>query len=944
MSSLLLDAIEEVNPFNRIVTDSATAINDAIIDVARDGAHHLPIVGDIWDAGENAMKKIGGKVDEFKTLVSDQVDELGGQPLKDFKKDIGIDEDKPLTQEHINNKLDELGIPKTEELKRLSELSAKDRLQFAELKNRYHDQVNAGSRVMADAELDGMRDLIKNGHDGKQPMHETQSQLHEAFHDAATQGEGVQLMFSDQWMNGGKMTILDKIKLKNKLISIVDRETDGSLKQNLLKILKKPSQGKGFQTQAFRIDDTGKLQYTRGGAKEALFENKTLNEQLINLINGTDEISEEIKEHILTDGKIPDSKSSSAMILNSSKQQYKIINKQLEDIKKVFNNPLSIDEIEQNFTKGIGKYGQKNIFKAENIDLEDPSIPKEVKKLINRQYLTPVNIDDLEIPSIPQEIKEPLEIKEAKELLRVNNSLLKDVQDINKFNKTLSTDDPTESEIINGLGGLSELETQLENYSKDIDNIIKNNRQLNKTILEDEKSLQEADLKLQSGLTSEGVPDLSDSDIKKFSDIKENVQKNIDLNKTKLGDNIKTLKDYDDKIETANNQLNNIVSSNVNEMQLLEQQGKKIPPNIIKMASGDRSRIAQAAEQRIAEGQGIEEGVVKPPPTTAGEQDIDTLAKNLDEDLVKLDEGDVADSGEQIDLNPITDEKGDILPFDKVKEWYDKQDFTSPFDNKIYNQLKDKIKSGGQSISRATLGAIALGAGALLTLGISKLSNIVNNSDDIPDEIKNIITGALDTFKGSADKLSKKGIKQIDKEIKELGNLILSTGALSKGKSDILSLVNNPSTSTSENLKNRRELNKIESELKNAKSEINKKSNQLSRDLQTAKRQADRDEKKKEAEKKAKETRDEQTEKAIKSGIVSPTLKKDEPMRFVFNISNENKPDSSRYKNTIKPSFSNQVDNSITQKKKAIKTISGNDNVFKKHIEGKNNKVSKEFK
>jgi hypothetical protein len=919
MSSLLLDAIEEVNPFNRIVTDSASAINDAIIDVARDGAHHLPIVGDIWDAGENAMKKIGGKVDEFKTLVSDKVDELGGQPLKDFKKDIGIDKDKPLTQEHINNKLDELGITKTEELKRLSELSAKDRLQFAELKNRYHDQLNAGSKVMADAELDGMRDLIKKGHDGKQPMHETQSQLHEAFHDAATQGEGVELMFSDQWMNGGKMTILDKIKLKNKLISIVDRETDGSLKQNLLKILKKPSQGKGFQTQAFRIDDTGKLQYTRGGAKEALFENKTLNEQLINLINGTDEISEEIKEHILTDGKIPESKSSNAMILNSSKQQYKIINKQLEDIKKVFNNPLSIDEIEQNFTKGIDKDGQKKILNPEKIDLE--------------------------IPSIPQEIKEPLEIKEAKELLRVNNSLLKDVREINKFNETLSTDDPTESEIINGLGGLSELETQLENYSKDIDNIIINNIQLNKTILEDEQSLQEADLKLQSALTSEGVPDLSDSDIKKFSDIKENVQKNIDLNKTKLGDNIKTLKDYDDNIETANNQLNNILSSNVNEIQLLEQQGtKKIPPNIIKMASGDRSRIAQAAEQRIAEGQGIEEGVVKPPPTTAGEQDIDTLAKNLDEDLVKLDEGDVADSGEQIDLNPITDEKGDILPFDKVKEWYDKQDFTSPFDNKIYNQLKDKIKSGGQSISRATLGAIALGAGALLTLGISKLSNIVNNSDDIPDEIKNIITGALDTFKGSADKLSKKGIKQIDKEIKELGNLILSTGALSKGKSDILSLVNNPSTSTSENLKNRRELNKIESELKNAKSEINKKSNQLSRDLQTAKRQADRDEKKKEAEKKAKETRDEQTEKAIKSGIVSPTLKKDEPMRFVFNISNENKPDSSRYKNTIKPSFSNQVDNSITQKKKAIKTISGNDNVFKKHIEGKNNKVSKEFK
>jgi tetrahydromethanopterin S-methyltransferase subunit G len=918
MSSLLLDAFEDVNPFNRIVTDSAEAINDAIIDVARDGAHHLPVVGDIWDAGENAMKKIGGKVDEFKTLVSDKVDELGGQPLKDFKKDIGIKENKPLTQEHINNKLDEIGITKTEELKRLSELSAKDRLQFAELKNRYHDQLNAGSTIMADAELDGMRDLIKHGHDGKQPIHETHSQLHEAFHTVATQGEGVELMFSDQWMKGGKMTRVDKIKLKNKLISIVDRETDGSLKQNLLKILKKPSQGKGFQTQAFRIDDAGKLQYTRGGAKEALFENKTLNEQLINLINGTDEISEDIKEHILTDGKIPESKSSSAMILNSSTKQYKIINKQLDDIKKVFNTPLSTDEIQQRFTKSIGDDVQKKILNPEKIDLE--------------------------IPSIPQEIKEPLEIKEAKELLRVNNSLLKDVREINKFNETLSTDDPTENEIINGLGGLSELETQLETYSKDIDNILKNNIQLNKTILEDEKSLQEANLKLQSGLTSEGVPDLSDSDIKKFSDIKENVQKNINLNKTKFGDNIKTLKDYVDEIETANNQLNNIVSSNVNEIQLLEQQGKKIPPNIIKMASGDRSRIAQAAEQRIAEGQGIEEGVEKPPPTPVGVQDIDTLAKNLDDDLVKLDEGDIAESGEQIDLTPITDENGDISSFDKVKEWYDKQNFTSPFDTKIYNQLKDKITSGGKSIGRGTLGAIALSAGALLTLGISKLSNIVNNSDDIPDEVKNIITGALDTFKDSADKVSKKGIKQIDKEIKELGNLILSTGALSKGKSDILSLVNNPSTSTSENLKNRRDLNKIESELKNAKSEINTKSNKLSRDLQTAKRQADRDEKKKEAEKKAKETGDEQTEKAIKSGIISPTLQKDEPMRFVFNISNENKPDSSRYKKTIKPSFSNQVDNSITQKKKAIKTISGNDNVFKKHIEGKNNKVTKEFK
>ena len=290
-------------------------------------------------------------------------------------------------------------------------------------------------------------------------------------------------------------------------------------------------------------------------------------------------------------------------------------------------------------------------------------------------------------------------------------------------------------------------------------------------------------------------------------------------------------------------------------------------------------------------------------------------------------------SDDEFSIDDLINEDGSIKSDADIKKSWRDQFPDIPLTKETLNKIKDMIKSGaGSTTGQLALGALGVVLTGLLSAGLAKLSNLINETGALPQDIKDGLTGVIDGIKGTLKDLDKASNKQLNKEIKELGNDILRFGRSSNQRDTQLVTVNNPGTSTTKNKKNRAELDQMETDLKNQRGNISAKAQRLSKDLKAASRKAQRDEIKKEQKEKAKEEKDKQKETAIDRGIVSPRL---DPFQFHFNISNDS--DNSKLKKTVTPQFTNNVDNSV----KVKKTI-GNENKLNKSIKGKNNKIVSE--
>jgi hypothetical protein len=968
----LVEGLEKLNPFDQVVKGSADAINRTI----EEGLHHVPVISELLDFKDAVFGKIGDAKNVLKNDASDAIHKIVGEDnMKKFKDMVGMEPDEPLLKENIDNRLNELGITRTEELVKLSRLSAKDRVQFAELENRYHNQLNAGDKMMANAMLDGMEDLIGKGEGTRPPVHETEEGLRKAFGRSVFKGKGSGL--DPRMLTKSDLSPFDKISIREKLRSLIEREDnmmvegvkegdpEVDIKGRLLKLINEP--GGAGSTRRLRLNTKGNLLFSSGqnSLAPAIALDQRSVAALERLIQNTSELSPEFKKVLLDDnGAIPVQRSAPTghsfepITRARNNKKFSFIENRLKKIRSDLNKPLDIDARRNNF---MGKFKDKEKVFGERPRLDDEGLDAGSGEEI-------------------------VGIQDTRELININKDLSLKTKQVQEFlnDSKAKGKNPIPDDLINEIANFV---NATDNRINGIRAQLKEVNELNESIGDVEESIQEADegLKRNIGSAIEGDENIElqpmGKDLKKFTEQKEAGEKKLKVLKKRFNDKIKTIASFEKGTETATKQFNELRNVKINHaLIMLEDSGIKIPDKII-----ESMKRANAAERAIESGIGragdtqlegapsfesvkpggaegiaevpvLREGVLRTPRGGSAAEGIEETGVGTTGVGSKVGEGaeeEGGDSFEQeeisdkeaerldkvIDLSGITEADGKISPFDKVKEWYNKQNFPEPFTQEIYDGLKGKIGSGAKKIGRGIIAGFSVLAGVGLTLAFSKAKEWLDGSD-IPDEVKTILKGAIDQFQNTTGKLTKKGINQIDKELKGLGELVLGLGSLNKSKSDILSLVNNPSTSTSENLKNRRELNEVEAAIKNNKAKLNENANKFSRDLKTAKRQAQVEEKKKEAKEKAKELKDEQTEKALNRGVVTPALDTGDPMRFVFNISNENRPDSSKFKKTIKPSFSNQVDNS--QRRKSVRTVTGNENVFKKKIDGKSNKILSE--
>ena len=331
-----------------------------------------------------------------------------------------------------------------------------------------------------------------------------------------------------------------------------------------------------------------------------------------------------------------------------------------------------------------------------------------------------------------------------------------------------------------------------------------------------------------------------------------------------------------------------------------------------------------------------------------GSGKIGGVGAAVDADVIPTDEGDSFIEGDPpsdefsdsdtVDMGKFQNEDGSAKSDADIKRSWKEQYPNLKLTKDGLVAIKDAIKNaGGTRLGQVALGLLGIVTTALLSVALVKLKSVINESEALPADIKEGLSGVIDSVKETLKGLDKTSKDQINKEIKSLGNDILRFGRSTNQRDEQLVNVNNPGSSTSQNKKNRSELDKIETDLKNQRGNIKANAQRLSKDLKAASRKAQRDEIKKEAKEKAKEEKDTQAETAIDKGIVSPRL---DPFQFTFNISNDS--DNSKFKKKISPQFTdtNQVDNSVK-----IKRTIGNENKINKSVKGKNNKlVSDGFK
>ena len=233
----------------------------------------------------------------------------------------------------------------------------------------------------------------------------------------------------------------------------------------------------------------------------------------------------------------------------------------------------------------------------------------------------------------------------------------------------------------------------------------------------------------------------------------------------------------------------------------------------------------------------------------------------------------------------------------------------------------DKLKAGaiGAGLTGAAIGGVALA---------NKIEEQLDQADIDPN-LKALLKGGLDQLKGVIEKVGSKGREQLTGSLKELENDLLQLAGLESRKSEVISLVNNPSTELGKRAQNRKELDELESAIRNQKEEIRQNANKIKKDSQAARRSADRKEATDKAKKKAEEERDQKTKKALDKGIVSAMPP------IVLNISNNS--DNSKLKKTVSPTSVVQTDNS---KKTKTVSVSGDNNTTSQGSK-KEKKVSK---
>ncbi len=222
----------------------------------------------------------------------------------------------------------------------------------------------------------------------------------------------------------------------------------------------------------------------------------------------------------------------------------------------------------------------------------------------------------------------------------------------------------------------------------------------------------------------------------------------------------------------------------------------------------------------------------------------------MDEDelLKQIEDSNEIPEGEKQEVEELVKDAKETGSYDKLKAWFKEHPKTGKF--------------------LSVMGTIAGGAaGGGITLGISKLKELVDGSDLSP-ETKKFIKDILDKANKAGQKFTETQLKELEKDL--LG-VQKSYGRVQQSKDDrdqALSVVNNPSFSGSRRNVNRRNLRDTEAQLKNDEIQLKKDTQNLGKKVDNMVRQNEKKERKEVLKETSKKEMEDREKKALDDGIL----------------------------------------------------------------------------
>ena len=274
----------------------------------------------------------------------------------------------------------------------------------------------------------------------------------------------------------------------------------------------------------------------------------------------------------------------------------------------------------------------------------------------------------------------------------------------------------------------------------------------------------------------------------------------------------------------------------------------------------------------------------------------DEIQERLDRELEiskELEDFDAKTKEEHLeDYKKIAGESESEIDPDELDEWTKKQreEITDKVDKGWVEWAKekggdvwDKLKNSSVVSWLKNAGLLA-GSGALI-FGLEKLKELVDNDKNMPDVLKGMINTVIDNSRKEAEKFTDKQQKLLGKDFGKILDSIKNLGTTEDEKENIISLVNNPSFSSGRRNENRRALRDIDAKLQNDKTQIAKDIKAIDKKSKNFLRKNAKDEQKREQMEKQSKIEDENTKKALETGILK---EKQQIPALNININNDN--------------------------------------------------------
>jgi hypothetical protein len=231
------------------------------------------------------------------------------------------------------------------------------------------------------------------------------------------------------------------------------------------------------------------------------------------------------------------------------------------------------------------------------------------------------------------------------------------------------------------------------------------------------------------------------------------------------------------------------------------------------------------------------------------------------------------------------------------------------------------LKTAGSNLKDAIDKSKKLGEG--IKGVVKKIDDVKTGITDTKDKIKDVVKTLSDDGKKQdergklEDERDKKQQDQLVKEMEDLKKDINDLDTAHDEKDKAITIVNNPSTSVSQNNASRRDMNDKEVNIKDLEGAITNKSNRLLGNMNQFKNAQDRKLAKVEGIKRAEDSKDKQQADAIKRGSVQAM----KPMNLNINLKNVNTPDSSQNKTITTSQNDDSVITTSGKNNKVVKTI-----------------------